>query len=119
MQIGDLPFVALKKESDNRKRFDSVMSRYSLVPNIEFELDQSPSAYYIASSGLGATFSSSTLLCNIRYNDHLCFYNLDEPELLRNVYIYTKKNKYLSKSIIEFLRIASENEVVLMTRTMF
>lgn len=112
VQFQNLHFVALKKESDNRKRFDIIMNRYSLVPNIEFELDQSPSAYYIANSGLGATFSSSTLLRNIRYSDNLCFYNLDEPELLRNVYIYTKKNKYLSKSILEFFRIASESDVI-------
>lgn len=110
--FNELPFIGLKKGSDNRKRFDTVMNRYAINANVEFELDQSPSAYYIAGSGLGATFTSSTFLKNIHHHEHLCFYHVDEPEFHRNVYIYTKKNKYLSKSITEFFRIASMSDTI-------
>lgn len=110
--LQEIPFVGLKRGSDNRRRMDTVMSRYNLSPKIEFELDQSPSAFYIASSGLGATFSSGTLLRNTHHQDDLYFYHIDEPEFHRNVYIYTKKNKYLSKIITEFFRIATESDVI-------
>lgn len=104
--FNDIPFIVLKKGSDSRNRFDSVIAKNKMDPVIELELDQSASSYYVAYNGLGAAFVSNTLIVNLKQHDELCFYHINEPEFTRDVYFYTKKNKYLSRSITEFFRIA-------------
>lgn len=110
--FNDIPFIVLKKGSDSRNRFDSAIARNKMNPVIELELDQSASSYFVAYNGLGATFVSNTLIINLKQHDQLCFYRVDEPEFIRDVYFYTKKNKYLSRSITEFFKIAVNSKAI-------
>ena len=39
-------------------------------------------------------------------NPDIIYYKIDDPEAVRDVYLYYKKNKYLTRSMIEFIKMA-------------
>ena len=37
---------------------------------------------------------------------NIVYYKIDDPEAVREVYLYYRKNKYLTRSMTEFMKIA-------------
>lgn len=96
-------FILLKSENDTGKRAKKLFKKHDISPNVIFKLDQQMTAYNMASSGIGLTFISDTLVTNNNYSPDILYYKLDDPEITRNIYIYTKANRYLSKACTSFM----------------
>lgn len=104
--LKNTPFIFVKEENSIYKRGVKMCSRQNYTPNIILKPDQVVSAFNMASRGVGATFIPDGLVANLTYEVPLCYYKMDEALSVRQVYLYKKRNKYLTKAMEEFIRVA-------------
>ena len=53
---------------------------------------------------MGASFVSDTVVKSLPSDESVVFYKVDDPETVREVYLYYRKNKYLTRSMSEFIK---------------
>lgn len=111
-RLNHTPFIFVKEENSIYKRGVKMCSRQNYTPNIILKPDQVVSAFNMASRGVGATFLPDGLVANLPYEVPLCYYKMDESLSVRRVYLYKKRNKYLTKAMEEFIRVAVGDETV-------
>ena len=104
------PFIFVKEENSIYKRSMKMCSRQNYSPNIIMKPDQVVSAFNMAGRGVGATFIPDGLIVNLPYEVPLCFYKMNEELAVRYIYLYKKRNKYLTKAMEEFIRVAVGDE---------
>lgn len=97
------PFILLNPENGTGRRAIKIFENHDLDPNIVFHLDQQVTAYNAASSGMGITFVSDTLVKHIDFNSPLYYYVLNDKEVLRDIYFYNISNRYLSVACRKFI----------------
>lgn len=103
----DYPFIFLKPNNDTMKRGVKLCKLHNFTPRVLFELDQQATAYNIACSGMGISFVSDTLVSKSSYSPNVVYYKLNVEESKRNISFYSKKNKYITYAMAEFLNIIS------------
>ena len=81
---------------------------YGFTPQSAIEVDQLMTAYNIASSGMGMTFTTDSVICAAANTGNLVFYKIDSKHAERMLYIAYKKKTYISPAVIEFVKIAKE-----------
>lgn len=108
--LKNTPFIFLKEENSIYKRGTKMCSRQNYYPNIVLKPDQVVTAFNMAGKGVGATFIPDALIASVPYDAPLCYYKMDEALSVRHVYLYKKRNKYLTKAMEEFLRVATGDE---------
>lgn len=104
------PFIFLKEENSIYKRGAKMCSKQGYSPNIVLKPDQVVTAFNMAGKGVGATFIPDALIASVPYDAPLCYYKMDDCLSVRHVYFYKKRNKYLTKAMEEFLRVATGDE---------
>lgn len=104
------PFIFLKEENSIYKRGAKMCSKQGYSPNIVLKPDQVVTAFNMAGKGVGATFIPDALIASVPYDAPLCYYKMDDALSVRHVYFYKKRNKYLTKAMEEFLRVATGDE---------
>ena len=67
-------------------------------------------SYSLACYGVGLTFISDWVILHMKPDDSLIYYRLDPEFTSRDVSIFYKSSRYLTRSMQEFLRIAEETE---------
>lgn len=102
------PFIFLRAGNDTRMRADKIFQESGLTPKIVLELDQLATAYNVACYGMGATIISDTLAQKASHNASMLYYKLDSPLAFRKVFFYNKQNKYITKAMEEFIKIAQK-----------
>lgn len=100
------PVILLRSGNDTRARADKIFHDHALTPHVFLELDQLATAYHVACYGMGLTIISDTLAQKATHDADMLYYKLDSPHAQRNVYFYNKQNKYVSRTMTEFLRVA-------------
>lgn len=108
--LRNTPFVFLKEENSIYKRGTKMCGKQNYSPNIVLKPDQVVTAFNMAAKGVGATFIPDALIASVPYEAPLCFYKMDEQLSVRHVYFYKKRNKYQTKAMEEFLRVAAGDE---------
>jgi len=104
----EVPFVLLKRKNDTRRRALNICQEAGFEPIISFEAEQQMTAWHVCYSGLGAAFVSSLLLSRVSITNEVCFYRVDSPEIQRQLCILWKKERYLTRAMEEFRRMAIE-----------
>ncbi len=104
----DVPFVLLKNGNDMYDRAMRIFNNGGIVPKISFSVDQLNISYALTESGMGCCFATDTLFRYGRFTDNVWLYNVSEEHGSRNLYIAHKKNKYCTRTMSEFMRIARE-----------
>lgn len=97
------PFILLNPENDTGKRANLLFNRYNITPNVAFSLDQQVTSYNISCTGMGISFVSDTLIKKIDSSPDLYFFRLSDMEMIRNIFFYSKKNRYISESCQRFI----------------
>lgn len=100
------PFIFLRAGNDTRIRSDKIFQENGLTPKVVLELDQLATAYNVACYGMGATIISDTLAQKASRNSTMLYYKLNSPHTFRNVFFYNKQNKYITKAMEEFTKLA-------------
>lgn len=102
------PFLFLRSGNDTRHRADKLCAHYGFSPHIILKLDQQMTAYSLACYGVGLAFISDWVILHMKPDDSLIYYRLDPEFTSREVSIFYKSSRYLTRSMQEFLRIAGE-----------
>lgn len=105
--IEDTPFVLLRYGNDTRERADKIFDENNIKPNIALELDQLATAFNVACYGIGATLVSDTLVREVEPSHSMIYYKIDSEHTIRENYFYFKVNKYLTRAMQEFLKLAT------------
>lgn len=103
----DYPFIFLKPNNDTMKRGVKLCKLHGFTPRVLFELDQQSTAYNIACSAMGICFVSDTLVSKSSYSHNVVYYKLNVEVSKRNISFYSKRNKYITYAMGEFLKIIS------------
>lgn len=98
------PFLFLKSGNDTRIRADKICHNDGFSPKIKLKLDQQITAYNLSSYGMGAAFIGDILIKSVDENKELLYYKLDNRDATRNVNFYYKRNRYMSRTMEEFLK---------------
>lgn len=101
----DEPFLFLKSGNDTRIRADKICHNSRFIPKIKLKLDQQITAYNLSSYGMGISFTGDILLSHIYENDNLVYYKLDNRDATRDVNFYYKRNRYMTRTVREFLQL--------------
>lgn len=107
----DDPFILLRSGNDTRIRADKIFQEKNLTPKIILELDQLATAYNVACYGMGNTIISDTLAQKAIHDANMLYYKIDSPHTLRNVFFYNKQNKYVTRTMSEFIKVAQKNKL--------
>ena len=103
----DDPFVLLREHNDTRERVEGICKRAGIAPRVAWKLDQILTAYHLTERGMGISFISDTALKYLPVNPNVYYYKIDDPDAERNVYFYYRRNKYFTRSMAEFMKLAS------------
>ena len=109
------PFIFLRAGNDTRIRANKIFQENGLTPNIVLELDQLATAYNVACYGMGAVIISDTLAQKASSNSTMLYYKIDSPHTFRNVFFYNKQNKYITKAMEEFTKLAPKADIDIVT----
>lgn len=104
----DEKFILLKNGNDMYERAMTIFSKSNISPKVLFSVDQMNIAYSLAQSGMGLCFATDTFFRYGKFQNNVVLYNVGEEHCSRTLYIAHKKNKYCSKAMTEFIRIAKE-----------
>ncbi|KYZ74801.1 LysR family transcriptional regulator [Anaerosporomusa subterranea] len=104
------PCIFLRDGNDTRMRADRIFQEYGLTPKIILELDQLATAYNVACYGMGITIISDTLAQKAGYGSDMLYYKINSPYTFRNVFFYNKQNKYITRTMEEFIKIAQKTD---------
>ncbi len=104
------PFILLKSENDTGKRAVKLFKKYDISPKVVFKLDQQMTAYNITNTGVGISFISDTLISHLYSSPNVCYYKIDDPDVVRNIYFYVKANRYLSNACQTFMDMYIDNK---------
>lgn len=100
----DDPFVVLRAHNDTRERVEAICRRAGVQLNISLKLNQLLTTYHLTEYGMGASFVSDTVVKSLPPDSNIIYYKVDDPETVREVYLYYRKNKYLTRSMAEFIK---------------
>ncbi len=103
------PFVVLRAHNDTRERVEAICKRAGMTPQVTLKLDQLLMTYQMTEKAMGISFVSDTVVRSQSPNSDIIYYKLDDPAAERNVYFWYKKNKYFTKSMAEFMKMAVED----------
>lgn len=101
-------FIFLKEGNDLHQRGLKMCRDAGFKPNISMEMDQLLSAYTLAASGVGITFIRAGLphyMSNL--NEHLLYYKIDHPDIMRKLMVFTKSNNTLcplQEKFVKFMK---------------
>lgn len=104
----DEPFLLLREGNDTRERAMNICRANRFVPRIKLELEQQITAYNLSCYGMGISFIGDSLIRNVPEARDLLFYKLDNRDAVREVSLYYKRNRYLSKAATAFLDMVEE-----------
>jgi len=97
------PFIFLHPYNDTGKRAYQICAEQDFKPEIALELDQQMTAYNVACSGIGITFSGEVLLQRATPSPNVVYYKLKSKKNVRSLYFYWKRGRYISQAMQAFL----------------
>lgn len=104
----DDPFIMLRSHNDTRDRVEAICKRAGVTPKVAFKMDQILTVLSYVNKEMGISIVSDTVVRNLPYTKNIIYYKIDDPSAQRNVYFYYRKNKYFTKCMAEFMKIAVE-----------
>lgn len=99
-------FIQLKPKNNMYKMSCDICSDYGFVPQPVISVDQLLTAYNIAGSGMGITFTTDTVIQSAAKYEDLLFYKFNSSHAERILYIAHKKKKCISPAVAEFINVA-------------
>lgn len=102
----DDPFIVLRAHNDTRERMEAICRRAGVQLNYSLKLNQLLTTYHLTEFGMGASFVSDTVVKSLPPDADIIYYKIDDPEAVREVYLYYRKNKYLTRCMTEFMKMA-------------
>jgi len=103
--FSNIPFIVLRPGNDARIRADQMFSAEQVKPKILLEPDQTSTAYAMSRNGMGATIIDDALVRALGDYNSIWLYKLHNTFTVRDVAVFTKKNRYTTRSMKEFIQL--------------
>ncbi len=100
-------FVLLKPGNDMYYKAHEIFEKHNFTPKISFSVDQLSSSYALTQTGMGVCFITDTQFKHNGLLGDVLLYDVDK-ESHRKLFLVHRKNKYRTKAMAEFIRIAKE-----------
>lgn len=100
------PFIVLRSHNDTRERVEMICRRAGVQLNYSLKLNQLLTTYHMTEYGMGASFVSDTVVKSLPPDQNVVYYKVDDPEAVREVYLYYRRNKYVTRCMAEFMKMA-------------
>lgn len=100
-------FILMKAGNDSRRRADELCSAAGFEPKVLLEFDQQMTNYHVSTSGMGLCFASSTLVRLLEPSPDMVYYRLSGEASRREICLFWRQGRYLTKAMEEFRLIAS------------
>ena len=99
-------FLLLKSGNDTRSRAEKLCHDCGhFAPRIKLEPEQQITAYNLSRYGMGISFNGDILIRHMPDDHRLVYYKLPYPDAVRNVNFYYKRNRYMTRVVVEFLKL--------------
>ncbi len=99
-------FLLLKSGNDTRSRAEKLCRDCGhFTPRIKLEPEQQITAYNLSRYGMGISFNGDILIRHMPDDHRLIYYKLPYPDAVRNVNFYYKRNRYMTRVVVEFLKL--------------
>lgn len=106
----DEPFMVMRQNNDTGDRVEAICKRANISLNVTLKLNQLMTVYHLLKFELGASFVSDTIVKCFPSNDTVLYYKLDDLAAVRDVYLFYRRNRYLTRSMEEFMKIVLEEQ---------
>lgn len=106
----DEPFMVMRQNNDTRDRVEAICKRANISLNVTLKLNQLMTVYHLLKFELGSSFVSDTIVKCFPSNDTVLYYKLDDLAAVRDVYLFYRRNRYLTRSMEEFMKIVLEEQ---------
>lgn len=100
-------FILLKPGNNMHHYAMKIFKKGNIEPHVVFHVDQLNISYALVDSGVGLSFVTDTFFKYGRFRENVMLYKVSE-ECSRTLYIAHKKDKYCSKAMTEFIKVARE-----------
>lgn len=109
----DLPFIQMKEGNDQWRRGLDICKDYGFTPKTAYQMDQILTAFIVAATtSAGAIFVRDTLVRNFPFSvNSLVYYKIDHPLIKRKIVVATKKGRYLSDAMREFITFTGAKKI--------
>ena len=108
-KFAEEPFITLRLPNDTRKRTETIFQDEGMKLAPYLKLDQLLTVYHLTEYGMGMSFVSDTIVRHLPPSQNIIYYKCDHPDAIRNVTLYHKKTRYLTRSMKEFIRITCQD----------
>ncbi len=99
-------FLLLKSGNDTKARAEKLCRDCGhFAPRIKLEPEQQITAYNLSRYGMGISFNGDILIRHMPDDHRLVYYKLPYPDAVRNVNFYYKRNRYMTRVVVEFLKL--------------
>lgn len=110
INLDAIPFITLGKETQIQQVLDDLFASFNTKLNEIMHCTNGMVAYRMAKSGIGACLVPSSII-KVDFSENEEYFDYHEINMLNNnrlISAYYKKNKYLTKMAIEFIKILKE-----------
>ena len=104
--FAEVPFITMKPGNDMYERSIRMCRNAGFTPKIALLVDQVLTSINVASTGVGAVFIRSDIVGCRPENQELVYYKIGDPLARRSVTFASKKGKYITSAMREFMRMA-------------
>lgn len=102
-ELDDIPFVVLGKDTFIQKTTDQLYNEAGTNPKVVMQCANGMVAYRMAKQGIGACLVPYTTY-NSDYSEKIDYFEIENLKTKREVSVYYKKNKYLTRIVREFIK---------------
>lgn len=103
-EMGDIPFLFMKPETDTGKRSSSLCKNAGFEPNVVLTFQQHSTMFHMACAGMGAAFVTDVMIENVYSKPELFYYKVGGQECCRNIRFYKKRDKRMNYAMQAFLK---------------
>ena len=101
-------FLLLKKGNDIYRRALNMCRNAGFRPRVGMYMDQMLTSYHVAANGQGITFIRAGVLDHVKPTDRLYFYQIDDSNVVRTIYLYHRKDAPMPPIARDFLAFMEE-----------
>lgn len=101
-------FISLHETGDLYKRCELMFQNASISPEITTRANQSITAYFMCSCGVGIAFVQDNITDFVINTNNIIFYKIDDPLSQRTLMLHYRKDKHLSIPASAFLEYMTE-----------
>lgn len=101
-------FLMLKQGNDIYRRALAMCRNAGFRPRVSMYLDQMLTSYHVAANGHGIAFIRAGVLDHVKPTDRLYFYQVNDPNVTRTIYLYHRKDAVMPRAAREFLDFMEE-----------